>query len=130
MTMGAIFFLPETPSCLIKQGSNEKARKVLEKIRGTEHVDAEFQHMVAASEIAANETKHQHPIKVIFYRRSRPQLVMAIFVPIFQNLTGINCILFYAPVMFLSLGFRENDSLYSSAITGAVLVLSTLIHGS
>ncbi|PON67127.1 Major facilitator, sugar transporter-like [Parasponia andersonii] len=38
-----------------------------------------------------------------------------------------NVILFYSLVLFLSLGFRENASMYSSDITGAVLVSSTLI---
>ena len=52
---------------------------------------------------------------------------MAIFMPMFQILTGINLILFYAPVIFGSLGFGANTSLYSSVLTGVVLVLSTLV---
>lgn len=52
---------------------------------------------------------------------------MAIFMPTFQILTGINSILFYAPVLFQSMGFGGNASLYSSVMTGAVLALSTLI---
>lgn len=52
---------------------------------------------------------------------------MAIFMPTFQILTGINSILFYAPVLFQSMGFGRNASLYSSAVTGAVLASSTFI---
>nr|XP_043629105.1 sugar transport protein 7-like [Erigeron canadensis] len=122
MTVGGIF-LPETPNSLIEQGSKEKGRKVLERIRGTQNVDAEFEDMIDASELA-NSIKH--PFKNIL-KRSRPQLVMAIFMPMFQILTGINSILFYAPVLFQSMGFKRNASLYSSALTGAVLVLSTLV---
>ncbi|KAK6136537.1 hypothetical protein DH2020_029712 [Rehmannia glutinosa] len=44
-----------------------------------------------------------------------------------QILTGINSILFYAPVLFQTLGFGGHASLYSSALTGAVLALSTFI---
>ncbi|PON78872.1 LOW QUALITY PROTEIN: Major facilitator, sugar transporter-like [Trema orientale] len=40
---------------------------------------------------------------------------------------GKNVILFYTPVLFPSLKFRENASTYTSAITRAVLVSSTLI---
>ncbi|PWA67812.1 sugar carrier protein A [Artemisia annua] len=40
---------------------------------------------------------------------------------------GINSILFYAPVLFQSLGFKGNASLYSSALTGVVLCLSTFV---
>ncbi|KAH7675029.1 Sugar/inositol transporter protein [Dioscorea alata] len=123
MTVGG-FFLPETPNSLIERGLEEKGRRVLEKIRGTHDVDAEFQDMVEASELA-NSIKH--PFRNIMERRNRPQLVMAVFMPTFQILTGINSILFYAPVLFQSMGFGNNASLYSSVMTGAVLASSTLV---
>ncbi|XP_042963205.1 sugar transport protein 7-like isoform X1 [Carya illinoinensis] len=123
MTVGGLL-LPETPNSLIEQGLKEKGRKVLEKIRGTKNVDAEFEDMVDASELA-NSIKH--PFHNILEKRNRPQLVMAIFLPTFQILTGINSILFYAPMLFQSMGFGGNASLYSSALTGAVLASSTLI---
>ncbi|ONK59591.1 uncharacterized protein A4U43_C08F8040 [Asparagus officinalis] len=123
MTLGGLL-LPETPNSLIEQGNPQLGRKVLEKIRGTSEVDAEFQDMTEASELA-NSIKH--PFRNILERRNRPQLVMAIFMPTFQILTGINSILFYAPVLFQSMGFGGNASLYSSVMTGAVLALSTLV---
>ncbi|XVE63583.1 hypothetical protein DITRI_Ditri07aG0031500 [Diplodiscus trichospermus] len=123
MTVGG-FLLPETPNSLIERGSKERGKKVLVKIRGTDKVDAEFQDMIDASELA-NAIKH--PFRNILERRNRPQLVMAICMPAFQILTGINSILFYAPVLFQSMGFGGNASLYSSALTGAVLAGSTFI---
>ncbi|KDO59360.1 hypothetical protein CISIN_1g010375mg [Citrus sinensis] len=123
MTVGGIL-LPETPNSLIERGKKVEGRRVLEKIRGTKEVNAEYQDMVDASELA-NSIKH--PFRNILERRNRPQLVMAIFMPMFQILTGINSILFYAPVLFQSMGFKGDASLYSSAMTGAVLASSTLI---
>lgn len=123
MTVGGCL-LPETPNSLIEMGSKERGRKVLERIRGTDKVDAEFEDMVDASELA-NSIKH--PFRNILKKRNRPQLVMAICMPTFQILTGINSILFYAPVLFQSMGFGGNASLYSSAVTGAVLAGSTFI---
>lgn len=123
MTVGGLL-LPETPNSLIERGLHQKGRKVLEKTRGTENVNAEFQDMVDASEFA---NSIEHPFRNILERRNRPQLVMAIFMPTFQILTGINSILFYAPVLFQSMGFGGNASLYSSALTGAVLCSSTLV---
>lgn len=123
MTVGGIL-LPETPNSLVERGLREKGRQVLEKIRGTNNVDAEFEDLIDASELA-NSIKH--PFRNILKKRNRPQLVMAIFMPTFQILTGINSILFYAPVLFQSLGFGGNASLYASALTGAVLCSSTLI---
>jgi len=123
MTIGGIF-IPETPNSLIERGSKEQGRKLLEKIRGTNEVDAEFQDMLDAGELA-NSIKH--PYYNILKRRYRPELVMAICMPAFQILTGINSILFYAPMLFQSMGFGRQASLYSSALTGVVLAGSTFI---
>lgn len=123
MTVGGIL-LPETPNSLIEQGKKEKGREILEKLRGTKNVDAEFEDMVDASELS-NLVKN--PFRNILEKRNRPELVMAICMPMFQILTGINSILFYAPVLFQSMGFGGNASLYSSALTGAVLASSTFI---
>ena len=46
---------------------------------------------------------------------------------VFQQFTGINAIMFYAPVLFNTLGFKSDASLYSAVITGAVNVLSTVV---
>ncbi|KAL0427484.1 UNVERIFIED_CONTAM: Sugar transport protein 7 [Sesamum latifolium] len=123
MTVGGVL-LPETPNSLIERGLQRQGREVLEKIRGTKNVDAEFEDIVDASKQA---NAIQHPFRNILKRRRRPELVMAIFMPMFQILTGINSILFYAPVLFQSMGFKGNASLYSSALTGAVLASSTLV---
>lgn len=123
MTIGGIL-LPETPNSLIERGLQEKGRKVLEKIRGTSDVEAELQDIMDASELA---NSIEHPFRNILERRNRPQLVMAIVMPTSQILTGINSILFYAPVLFQTMGFEGNASLYSSAVTGAVLASSTFI---
>ncbi|XP_047050044.1 sugar transport protein 7-like [Lolium rigidum] len=123
MTIGGIL-LPETPNSLIERGHVEEGRRVLELIRGTAEVDAEFTDMTEASELAKTI---KHPFRSILERRNRPQLVMAVCMPAFQILTGINSILFYAPVLFQSMGFGASAALYSSMLTGAVLLFSTLI---
>ncbi|KMZ70420.1 Sugar transport protein 7 [Zostera marina] len=118
------YLLPETPNSLIERGFMEEGRWCLEKIRGTSSVDAEFQDMVEASEIA---NSIEHPFRNILEKKNRPQLAMAVLMPMFQILTGINSVLFYAPVLFQSIGFGSNAALYSSVITGAVMFLSTLV---
>lgn len=52
---------------------------------------------------------------------------MLLYLQVFQQCTGINSIMFYAPVLFNTLGFGSEASLYSAVITGAVNVLSTLV---
>ncbi|KAI9107881.1 hypothetical protein K1719_021217 [Acacia pycnantha] len=49
-------------------------------------------------------------------------------IPFFQQLiTGINVIMFYAPVLFNSIGFKSNASLTSAVITGFINVLATIV---
>ncbi|OMO58253.1 Sugar/inositol transporter [Corchorus olitorius] len=116
---------PETPNSLVEQGKLDEAKRTLIKIRGTPKVDAEFADLVEASE-AARAVKH--PFRNLLARRNRPQLIIgALGIPAFQQLTGMNSILFYAPVMFQTLGFGSGASLYSSVITGAALVVAALI---
>ncbi|XP_019192602.1 PREDICTED: sugar transport protein 14-like [Ipomoea nil] len=124
MFVGGLF-LPETPNSLVEQGRLEEAREVLERVRGTSKVDAEFSDLVDASR-AAQAIKN--PFRNLLKRRNRPQLIIgALGIPAFQQLTGMNSILFYAPVIFQSLGFGSGASLYSSAITSGALVLATFI---
>ncbi|XP_022973642.1 sugar transport protein MST4-like [Cucurbita maxima] len=123
LTSGAIM-VDDTPNSLIERGYLEKGKSVLKKIRGTDNVEAEYLEIVEASRIS-QEVKH--PFRNLFMRQNRPPLVIAIMMQIFQQLTGINAIMFYAPVLFNTLGFGNDASLYSSVITGAVNVLSTLV---
>lgn len=52
---------------------------------------------------------------------------MSIAIPILQQLTGINVIMFYAPVLFSTLGFGANASLWSALIVGIVNLVSTFV---
>nr|CAB3453128.1 unnamed protein product [Digitaria exilis] len=122
--IGALF-LPETPNSLVERGHLEEARKVLEKVRGTHKVDAEFEDLKEASE-AARAVKGT--FRNLLAVRNRPQLIIgALGIPAFQQLSGMNSILFYSPVIFQSLGFGSSAALYSSIITGSMLVVGALI---
>ncbi|KAK8970576.1 Sugar transport protein 14 [Platanthera guangdongensis] len=118
-------FLPETPNSLVERGMVEEARRVLEKVRGTAKVDAELEDLKDAS--AASQAV-KHPFRNLLRRKNRPQLIIgAIGIPAFQQLTGQNSILFYAPVIFQSLGFGSGAALYSSIITGSMLVVGAIV---
>lgn len=123
LTLGAIFVV-ETPNSLIERGRLEEGKTVLRKIRGTDNIEPEFLELVEASRMA-KEVKH--PFRNLLKRRNRPQLIIAVALQIFQQLTGINAIMFYAPVLFNTLGFGNDASLYSAVITGAVNVVSTCV---
>ncbi|KAH7662333.1 Sugar/inositol transporter protein [Dioscorea alata] len=123
ITLGSLF-LPDTPNSLIERGYDEKARNMLRRIRGTDDITLEYNDLVAASE----ESKAvKHPWRNIIQRKYRAQLTMVIFIPFFQQFTGINVIMFYAPVLFKTIGFGADASLMSAVITGLVNVFATLV---
>ncbi|KAG0481500.1 hypothetical protein HPP92_012358 [Vanilla planifolia] len=123
ITAGSLF-LPDTPNSLIERGHEEKARAMLRRIRGTDDIDDELADLKAASEESRSVN---HPWRNIIKRRYRPQLIITILIPFFQQLTGINVIMFYAPVLFKTLGFGNDASLMSAVITGLVNVLATFV---
>ncbi|XP_027151407.1 hexose carrier protein HEX6-like isoform X1 [Coffea eugenioides] len=118
LIVGALF-LPETPNSLIEDDKNhEKAKRVLQQVRGVDDVQIELDDLIRASNVS-KITKH--PFKHIIKRKYRPQLVMSIAIPFFQQLTGINVITFYAPILFRTIGLGESASLMSAVVTGAVV---------
>lgn len=117
-------FLPDSPNSLVERGCFEEAKQELIRIRGTPNIDAEFNDIVAASETSKQV---KHPWATLRKRKYRPQLVLAVLIPFFQQFTGLNVITFYAPILFRSIGFGSTASLMSAVIIGSVKPVSTLI---
>ncbi|XP_047258513.1 hexose carrier protein HEX6-like, partial [Capsicum annuum] len=124
LTLGALF-LPDTPNSLIQRTNDrEKAKRMLQRVRGTDDVQAELDDLILASEIAK---PIKHPFKNIIQRKYRPQLVMSIAIPFFQQVTGINVIAFYAPVLFRTIGLGESAALLSAVVTASVAIATTTL---
>lgn len=114
--------LPDTPNSLIERGQRDQARAKLQRIRGVDDVEEEFDDLVKASD-ASKEV--ENPWTNLLRRKYRPHLSMAILIPFCQQLTGINVIMFYAPVLFNTIGFKSDAALMSAVITGLVNVGAT-----
>ncbi|CAN6479842.1 unnamed protein product [Victoria cruziana] len=117
--------VPDTASSLLVRGKINDARHSLQRARGLgSHVEAELQCLLEDSGRAQVVEK---PLKKILERRYRPQLTMSIAIPCFQQLTGINVVAFYAPVLFQSIGFGSDSSLAAAVILGLVNLASILV---
>lgn len=123
ITVGSLV-LPDTPNSLIERGQHDEARQKLRRIRGVDDIEEEFVDLVAASDASKLV---EHPWRNLLKRKYRPHLSMAILIPFFQQFTGINVIMFYAPVLFNTIGFGSDASLMSAVITGIVNVVATLV---
>lgn len=118
--------ISDTPSSLLVRGRVEQARAALRRVRGAKaDVDAELEGVARAVEAArANE---EGAYRRILWRQHRPHLVMAVAVPLLQQLTGVIVIAFFSPVLFQTAGFGSNASLMGAVILGAVNLGSTLV---
>ncbi len=67
-----------------------------------------------------------HPMKNLFKPQYRPQLVVSLLFMMFQQFTGINAIIFYAPVLFNSIGSGHTASLLNTVIIGAGVCVALL----
>ncbi|XP_065879448.1 sugar transport protein 6-like [Euphorbia lathyris] len=116
--------ISETPTSLIERGKKEEGIAVLKKIRGVDNVEDEYREVVAATELAK---KIENPFRNLMKRSSRPQLVCGTIFQIFQQFTGINVVMFYAPLLFQTMGLGSDAALISTVITDSVNVIATSI---
>ncbi|KAK9160793.1 hypothetical protein Syun_007134 [Stephania yunnanensis] len=101
--------LPDTPNSMIERSvSEEDVKKNLQRLRGTEEVHEEYQDLRYSCANATKAANNNNKKLGIFHRKYVPQMVMTFLIPFFQQLTGINVIMFYAPVLFQTLGFGND----------------------
>ncbi|XP_059291160.1 sugar transport protein 8-like [Lycium ferocissimum] len=118
------FVITDTPTSLVARGHEEKGKAALKKLRGVSEVEVEYQEIVMAVE-QAKQVKNAY--RNLAKPASIPPLVISIWLQIFQQFTGINAIMFYAPVLFQTMGFKTSSSLLSAVMTGLVNVASTFV---
>lgn len=125
MTIGSVL-ISDTPSSLVQRGKLEQAKESLAKVRGKDaNIEHELEQIINSNEVT--KTINQKAFKTIFEIKYRPHLVMSIAIPSFQQLTGINIIAFYAPVLFQSMNFGDDGALIGTIILGSVNLASILI---
>ncbi len=117
-----VLFIPESPRWLIlKKGDIAAARQVLEAIdkSATESTIALIQKKV-----------HQEDTfqwSSLFKPTYRKPVVLAVLFALFNQVSGINAIIYYAPRIFEMAGLGKESALLSSAGIGLINLISTLI---
>ena len=119
-----MLYLPETPRYLARQGHLDSARSVLIRIRGIEDVDAEFLQIKTATQ----KTELRGRFADLLLPGIRPAMIIGIGLAVFQQVTGINTIIYYAPSIIRSAGISSiRGSILATAGIGLVNVIMTLV---
>jgi sugar porter (SP) family MFS transporter len=124
MLGAGMLYLPETPRYLARQGHFDSARSVLIKIRGMQDVDAEFLQIKAATQ----KTELRGRFSDLLLPAIRRAMIIGIGLAVFQQVTGINTIIYYAPSILRSAGIPSiRGSILATAGIGLVNVIMTLV---
>ncbi len=119
-----MIFLPESPRWLLLRGQRERARATLERVRGTPDVGKELSEIEEG--LAHAEEKGR--LSDLLEPSLRPALAVGIGLAIFQQVTGINTVIYYAPVIIQSAGISSaSGAILATAGIGLVNVLMTVI---
>ncbi|PIB39297.1 sugar porter family MFS transporter [Maribacter sp. 4G9] len=115
-----IFTVPKSPRWLLMNGKKEEAGKILQVINPNRSVEEMIE------EIQKNNVRpesHEH----IFMKKYRFPLILAFLIAFFNQTSGINAFLYYAPRIFEEAGLGESTALLSSVGIGVTNLIFTLI---
>ena len=114
--------LPDTPRWLINHNEADNARKVLKRIQGKDDVEGEIK------EIQDSLKKQRGGRAELFNPLVKPALVIGVSLAIFQQVTGINTVIYYAPTIFQFAGITSASSaILATVAVGVVNVILTIV---
>jgi sugar porter (SP) family MFS transporter len=111
-----MFMLPESPRWLFEHGRIDKARAVLGRSRSPEEIDQELREMGEIKRQEQEQSQARVSYKELLAPYVRPALVIGIGLAIFQQITGINTVIYYAPTILQGVGFSEGGAIAATAV--------------
>jgi sugar porter (SP) family MFS transporter len=121
----ALLFVPESPRWLIMHGKDAKAMSVMEQVSGREQAEAELVAVHASIETEAGEERA--PLRELFQPAMKLVMTIGISVAILQQITGINSVFFYAPMIFEQSGIGTDAAFMQAALVGVVNLVFTVL---
>jgi MFS transporter, SP family, galactose:H+ symporter len=119
-----MIFLPESPRWLVSQEQIASAQAVLKKIRATADVDQELQEI----QRSLNSTTERGKLSDLMHPSLRAPLIVGVGLAVFQQVTGINTVIYYAPIIIQSAGIASaSGAILATAGIGLVNVLMTVV---
>jgi sugar porter (SP) family MFS transporter len=116
-----MYFMPFSPRWLVEKGRDQDAHAVLDRYRFEEDdVDAEIREIKDVSE-------SEVPLRDLIARGVRRMLVVGIALAVFQQIVGINTVIYYAPTILKFAGQQNTGALTQSVYIGCTNVFFTIV---
>jgi len=119
--LGLLFIVPESPRWLIKNLRRAEAMDTLERLNGKEEAIA------VANEIESTLNVEEGTVGELFKPGLRMAMIVGIFLALFSQITGINAIIYYAPIIFKNAGFTSSNALGATALVGIINFIFTWV---
>jgi MFS family permease len=120
-----MFVVPESPRWLTMKRNDQKALSVLMKFNSREQAGKE--HKAILESISKTETKQQVPFRELFKPAMKFVLLIGIVIAALQQITGINSVFFYAPMIFEQTGIGTDASFVQAIIVGLTNLVFTVV---
>ncbi|MDY0394620.1 sugar porter family MFS transporter [Virgibacillus halophilus] len=118
--MIGVLFMPESPRWLLEHRSEEAARRVMKLTRKPDKIDQEIDEMRKINEVSDSTWK------VLSSTWLRPTLLIGCCFALFQQIIGINAIIYYAPTIFSEAGLGNATAILGTVGIGTVNVIITI----
>ncbi|KAJ8930851.1 hypothetical protein NQ314_016270 [Rhamnusium bicolor] len=119
-----IWLIPETPRFLMSKGKEDKSREALQWLRGSEtDIDKEFHEL---QKYQKDSDEENESVMVLFSKNNLKLLAIVLGLMFFQQMSGINAVIFYTTKIFKESGSSLNESICTT-IVGVVNFVSTFI---
>jgi sugar porter (SP) family MFS transporter len=117
--------VPHTPRWLMLSGQQDRARKVLERLReGDENADIDTE----VKEIEeANEKERGATVKSLLRPALRPIFAVGIVLAIAQQFVGVNTVIYYAPTILSDTGMNNGAALAATILVGVTNLVFTIV---
>ncbi len=118
-----LFFVPESPRWLVKEGKHKEAGSILKKIGGGQYAKDRIVDIKESFGAALEKI----PYKILLSKAIFPIVFLGVFLAFFQQWCGINVVFNYADEIFSAAGFGVSDTLFNIVITGIVNLVFTFV---